>query len=242
MELVDGYTISDLIAEQGPLPVPWVAGIGAQVAAVLAMAHERGIILRDIKPHNVMLTGDGTAKVLDFGVAGILNQRITGPGVAVGTLAKMAPEQLRSLPATPRTDLYSVGCLLYGMLSGEPVFVATSPAGLIRMHLEQAPMQLHRGDLHPWLQVLVWQLLEKDPARRPADALETYDRLLPYAEPPGPLGAIEPAGSRSGMLLHSRLLVHPRLVDQLHGAAAATDQGQRIACGSGQPVMSVASF
>ena len=87
MELVDGYTISDLIAEQGPLPVPWVAGIGAQVAAVLAMAHERGIILRDIKPHNVMLTGDGTAKVLDFGVAGILNQRITGPGVAVGTLA-----------------------------------------------------------------------------------------------------------------------------------------------------------
>jgi serine/threonine protein kinase len=207
MELVDGYTISDLIAEQGPLPVSWVAGIGAQVAAVLAMAHGRGIIHRDIKPHNVMLTGDGTAKILDFGVAGILDQRITGTGVAVGTLAYMAPEQLRSLPATPRTDLYSLGCLLYEMLSGEPVFVATSPAGLIRMHLEQAPMPLHRDDLHPWLQALVWQLLEKDPARRPADALETYDRLLPYVEPPGPLGDIDPAGSRSGMQLYSRLLV-----------------------------------
>jgi hypothetical protein len=125
-------------------------------------------------------------------VAGILDQRITGTGVAVGTLAYMAPEQLRSLPVTPRTDLYSLGCLLYEMLSGEPVFVATSPAGLIRMHLEQAPMPLHRDDLHPWLQALVWQLLEKDPARRPADALETYDRLLPYVEQPGPLGDIDP--------------------------------------------------
>jgi serine/threonine protein kinase len=207
MELVDGYTISDLIAEQGPLPVPWVAGIGAQVAAVLAMAHERGIIHRDIKPQNVMLIRDGTAKVLDFGVAGLLNQRMTSTGVAVGTLAYMAPEQLRSLPATPRTDLYTLGCLLYEMLSGEPVFVAPSPAGLIRKHLEQAPMPLHRDDLHPWLEALVWQLLEKDPARRPADALETYDRLLPYVEPPGPLGDIDPAGSGSGMQLYSRLLV-----------------------------------
>src|ERR1022692_1045267 len=74
-----------------------------------------------------------------------------------------------------------------------------------RTQLLAAPQP--RGDLHPWLQVLVWQLLEKDPARRPADALETYDRLLPYVEPPGPLGDIDPAGSGSGMQLYSRLLV-----------------------------------
>jgi serine/threonine protein kinase len=208
MELVDGYTISDLIAEQGPLPVPWVAGIGAQVAAVLAMAHERGIIHRDIKPQNVMLTGDGTAKILDFGVAGIVNQRMTSTGVAVGTPAYMAPEQIHSLPATPRTDLYTLGCLLYEMLAGEPVFAATSPAGLMRKHLEQAPAPLHRDDLPPWLETLVRQLLEKDPARRPADAREAYDRLLPYVERPGPLGDINPAAvSRSGMGLYSLLLV-----------------------------------
>jgi len=207
MELVDGCTISDLIAEHGPLSAGWVAGIGAQVAAVLAVAHECGIIHRDIKPHNVMLTRDGTAKILDFGVAGLLNQPITISGATVGTPAYMAPEQLHSLPATPRTDLYALGCLLYEMLAGEPVFAATSPAGLMRQHLEQAPAPLHRDDLPPWLEALVRQLLEKDPARRPADARETYDRLLPYVERLGPLGDLDPAaGSLSGMRLYSLLL------------------------------------
>jgi hypothetical protein len=92
-----GYTIGDVIAEQGPLPVPWVAAIGAQVAAVLAVAHEREIIHRDVKPQNVMLARDGTVKVLDFGVAGIISHRITRTGVAVGTPAYMAPEQAYNL-------------------------------------------------------------------------------------------------------------------------------------------------
>jgi hypothetical protein len=217
MELIEGCTIGDLIAEQGPLPVPWVAAIGAQVAAVLAVAHERGVIHRDIKPQNVMLTGDGTAKILDFGVAGIVNQRITSTGIAVGTPAYMAPEQLNNLPATPRTDLYALGCLLYEMLSGEPVFSATSPAALMRMHLEQAPAPLHRGDLDAPLVQLVWQLLQKDPAWRPSGAREAYDRLLPYVRQPGPLGDINPAGSgASGMQLYASLLV--RLRDPALGA------------------------
>jgi hypothetical protein len=208
MELVDGLTISDLIAEHGPLPVPWAAGIGAQVAGVLAEAHERGIVHRDIKPQNVMLTRNGTAKILDFGVAGLLNQRITSTGVAVGTPAYMAPEQLHSLPATPRTDLYALGCLLYEMLAGQPVFTSTSPAGLMRQHLEEAPARLPRGDVHPALEGLVRQLLEKDPARRPADAQETFERLLPYVEPAGPLGDINPAAARrSGVHLYALLLV-----------------------------------
>jgi serine/threonine protein kinase len=82
MELVDGCTIGDLIAEQGPLPVGWAAGIADQVAAVLVIAHQREILHRDIKPQNVMLTRDGTAKVLDFGVAGIISQR-GGRGQAI---------------------------------------------------------------------------------------------------------------------------------------------------------------
>jgi hypothetical protein len=208
MELIEGGTVSDLIAEHGPLPVPWVAGIGGQVAAVLAAAHDRGIIHRDIKPQNVMLTQDGTAKILDFGVAGVVNQRITSTGAAVGTLAYMAPEQLDSLPATPRTDLYTLGCLLYEMLSGGPVFAATSPAGLMRKHLEQAPEPLSRDDADPWLRALVQQMLEKDPARRPADAREVYDRLLPYVQQVRPLGDIDPAAAgRSGQRLYSVLQV-----------------------------------
>jgi hypothetical protein len=206
MELVDGYTIGDLIAEQGPLPVPWVAAIGAQVAAVLAFAHDREIIHRDIKPQNIMLMRDGTVKVLDFGVAGIISQRITATGSTVGTPAYMAPEQTYNLPATPRTDLYALGCLLYEMLSGEPVFTATSPAALMRMHLEQAPAPLRRPDLATALAALVWQLLEKDPARRPSGAPETCDRLLPHIGPPGPLGDINPATTRDGAM---RLYAQP---------------------------------
>ncbi len=207
MELVDGCTIGDLVAEQGPLPVGWAAGIAGQVAAVLAIAHQREIIHRDIKPQNVMLTRDGTAKVLDFGVAGIISQRITSTGVAVGTPGYMAPEQLHNLPATPRTDLYALGCLLYEMLAGEPVFAATSPAALIRMHLEQAPPPLRRRDVPPRLQALLWQLLDKDPARRPPNARQVYDLLLPFVTPAGPLGDIDPgAWSRTGMQLYARLL------------------------------------
>ena len=109
MELVDGCTVADLVAEQGPLPVAWAAGIAGQVAAVLAAAHQRGIIHRDIKPQNVMVTQDGAVKVLDFGVAGIVSQRLTSTGVAVGTPGYIAPEQLYNLPATPQADLYALG-------------------------------------------------------------------------------------------------------------------------------------
>ena len=211
MELIDGCTLGDLIAEQGPLPVAWAAAIAAQVAAVLAAAHERGVVHRDIKPQNVMLTADGTAKILDFGVAGIDSQRITSTGISVGTPAYMAPEQLSNMPSTPRTDLYALGCLLYEMLSGEPVFTGTSPAALIRMHMEQAPAPLRRGDLDTALVQLVWQLLQKDPAWRPSGAREVYDRLLPYVRSPGPLGDINPAAaSASGMQLYSQLLARLR--------------------------------
>lgn len=211
MELVEGCTLGDLIAEQGPLPIAWVAAIGAQIAAVLAVAHERDVIHRDIKPQNVMVTSDGTAKILDFGVAGIVSQRITSTGVSVGTPAYMAPEQLNNQPATWRTDLYALGCLLYEMLSGEPVFNATSPAALMRMHLEQAPTPLRRGDADMGLVQLVWQLLHKEPAWRPSGAREVYDRLLPYVRAPGPLGDVNPsAGAESGIQLYSRLLVRLR--------------------------------
>jgi Protein kinase domain len=222
MEIVDGFTIGDLIAEHGPLPVAWVAAIGAQVASVLAAAHDRGVIHRDIKPQNVMLTPDGAAKVLDFGVASLLGQRITSTGAAVGTLAYMAPEQLHNLPVTARTDLYALGCLLYEMLAGEPVFTAASPAGLMRLHLDAAPAPVRRPDLPPALDGLVRQLLEKDPVRRPPDAWETLNRLLPYVVPPGSLGEINPsAGRPGGMATYSLLMA------QLRGAVPAATPARR---------------
>jgi serine/threonine protein kinase len=212
LELITGRTLGDLMAEEGPLPVPWAAGIAAQVAAVLAAAHQGGLVHRDVKPQNVMLTGDGAVKVLDFGVAALVDQstisRITRTGQPIGTPAYMAPEQLRGRSATARTDLYALGCVLYEMLAGDGVFNAASPAELMHLQLEQAPAPLRRDDLHPELHDLVRQLLEKDPARRPADARETYDRLMPHVLPPGPLGDIDLTDERQADAhLYSRALV-----------------------------------
>jgi hypothetical protein len=136
--------------------------------------------------------------------------------VTVGTPGFIAPEQLHGLPATPQTDLYGLGCLLYEMLAGEPVFTASSPAGLIRMHLDQAPPPLRRRDVPPQLEWLLQQLLAKNPAHRPADARQAYDLLLPFVEPPGPLGDIDPGASRgAGLLLYAHLLA------RLSGAGAS---------------------
>ncbi|GII53425.1 hypothetical protein Pth03_18140 [Planotetraspora thailandica] len=212
LELIEGCTLGDLVAEEGALPVAWAAGIAAQMAAVLASAHGRRFVHRDVKPQNVMLTRDGTVKVLDFGVAAVLDEagvtRITSTGETIGTLAYMAPEQLHSKDATPSTDLYALGCVLYELLAGRPAFEATSPGALIHKHLLDTPAPLGREDVPPELEALVMQLLEKEPERRPSGARETYDRLLPHVTQPKPLGDVDPdAAGRSGMLLYSRVLV-----------------------------------
>jgi eukaryotic-like serine/threonine-protein kinase len=110
---------------------------------VLAAAHEQGLIHRDVKPRNIMLTGDGTVKVLDFRVSSLVDQdttfRITRTGQPIGTPAYMAPEQLRGRTAMARTDLYALGCVLYERLADNPVFEAASPAELMHLQLEWAP-------------------------------------------------------------------------------------------------------
>lgn len=233
MELVSGCTVGDLVAEQGPLPLAWAAGIAAQVTAVLTVAHQRGILHRDIKPQNVMLTTDGTVKVLDFGIARVPSQRLTSTGVIIGTPGYIAPEQLHNLPATPQSDLYALGCLLYEMLAGRPVFAATSPAGLIRMHVEDPPPPLHRSDVPPHLASLLWQLLAKDPAARPPSARQVYDLLLPYVWPPGPLGDIDPAlGDLTGAHLYPRLLAKLVAAQPWPQAQPATRRERRTAGGT----------
>lgn len=219
MELVDGCTVADLVAEQGPLPVPWAAAIAAQVCSVLAVAHGRSLVHRDIKPQNLMVTRDATVKVLDFGVATVLDAagvvRITRTGEIVGTPAYMAPEQLRNERATPRTDLYALGCVVYEMLAGNPVFTATSPHALGYKHLEEEPAPLYRADVPPDLEELVRRLLAKDPRQRPADARETYERLLGFVQRAHPLGEIAPAAAGpTGMHLHARVLTRLAGADQ----------------------------
>jgi len=226
MELVEGRSLDALVKTHGPLPVGWSAAIAAQVCAVLAIAHERGLVHRDIKPQNLMLTRDGTVKVLDFGVATVLEggpglTRITHTGAAIGTPAYMAPEQLRGEQTSPRTDLYALGCVLYEMLSGGPVFTATTAPAIIAKHLQETPAPLQRTDLPSELHWLVRQLLAKDPAQRPGSAREVYERLLPHVGQATPLGDIDPVG-RSSSAIHG----YARILAQLVGTVPPTPAPQ----------------
>lgn len=182
IQFIDGVTIADLLGEHGPLPVPWAAAIAAQAAAVLSAAHALSICHRDLKPTNLMLCPDGCVKVLDFGLA-VLREadmlQFTRAGQLVGTPAYMAPEQIRTGVAEPRSDLYALGCVLHEMLTGQQLFTGPTAYVVFDKQVKQRPPSV--PDLPPELDLLLLQLLEKEAEHRPADANELFDRLQPFA-------------------------------------------------------------
>ncbi len=186
MEHVAGMTLADLIAEVVPIPIPWAAAIGAQICAVLACAHAQSLVHRDIKPSNVMVGPDGSVKVLDFGIAAGLTpgefSQITRSGEMPGTASYMAPEVTEGNPAEPASDLYSVGCLLYEMVTGGRVFADPHPVAEIEGHLTRQPDTLRsaRPEAPAELDGLVLELLAKTPSERPRDASEVCSRLVPF--------------------------------------------------------------
>ncbi|GAA1895439.1 DEAD/DEAH box helicase [Streptomyces sodiiphilus] len=196
MELLDGSPLADLIDEEPQLPVSWAAAIGAQLAAGLAAAHTAGVVHRDLKPANVMLTRDGTVKVLDFGMGSIVDDpdqtQLTSTGVSVGTARYMAPEQFRAERVSAAADLYALGCILYELLLGRPPFSARTPYELAEQHQHQRPPQLTlvRPDLPAGLVRLVHRLLEKDTDLRPENALLVREALLPLALEPDDTAAL----------------------------------------------------
>lgn len=190
MQLVDGHDLGEVLATRGALPVDWAVAVGAQVAAVLAAAHAVSLVHRDLKPRNVMLSRGGTVRVLDFGVAALLDPeitRVTAVGETVGSPAYMAPEQIVSGTASPRTDLYALGCVLHEMLAGAEVFGGPTPAAQMYAHLERTPVPLRdlRPDVPAPVERLVLDLLAKDPETRPRGADEVYRRLAPLLPGPG---------------------------------------------------------
>ncbi|MFE0153217.1 serine/threonine-protein kinase [Nonomuraea sp. NPDC059007] len=185
MEYVDGHTVADLISEHSPLPISWTALIGAQVCAVLTAAHRVGLLHRDIKPANLVVCPNGSVKVIDFGIATSLGAKefsqITESGQIPGTARYMAPELVDGEQASPASDLYTVGCLLYELLAGARPFASRDVIVEITRHRGDEPPSIERPDLPTGLEALTRRLLAKTPDGRPADAEETFVELLPFA-------------------------------------------------------------
>ena len=168
MPLYRGKTLKQLLVNDGPLPVPQALGIARQLAAGLSHAHAAGIVHRDLKPANVMLLPDGTAKILDFGLARTQDVSQTKSEVTLGTVSYMAPEQIRGAKVDARTDLWSLGVILYETLAGERPFTGDREAAVAHaiLHSDPKPLPALRPELPPAVQELVRSLLQKDTSVR----------------------------------------------------------------------------
>ncbi len=218
MEWVEGPTLASLIRERGPLPVPLACELGAQIASALAYAHGRGLIHRDVKPHNILLKAEGgrwEAKLADFGLAKVLSATsLTLTQEVFGTPQYVAPEVVRGERVTPAADLYSLGVVLFEMLTGQTPFAGENPAEVAFKHLSASPPPPSKFNpqVPPLLDRLVLQLLAKNPAERPTRAGEVVTALEALARPDrvptARIGARRPAGPVVGY--RSRTAAPPR--------------------------------
>jgi serine/threonine-protein kinase len=177
MELVVGESVHGLISRVGPLPVEETARIARGILSAIAHAHDRGLIHRDVKPANVIMDESSLdPKVADFGIAKGLEDTggLTRTSGLIGTAAYLSPEQVSGRPATPASDLYAVGCLLYACLSGDPPFGGATPVAVAMRHLHDRvpPLRDRRPDVPPDFEAVINRALEKDPARRFGSASE----------------------------------------------------------------------
>jgi LysM repeat protein len=184
MEYVEGQTLADLILSQGPLPIEQAVSIARSVAAGLDGAQRLGVVHRDIKPQNIMVSHDGAVKVTDFGIARAAGQTsMTATGVFLGTPSYMAPEVSTSGQADTRSDIYSLGVVLFEMLTGKVPFSAGTPWAVIRQHERTTPPSLSefRPDVPAWLAGVYETCLAKRPRERYRTA---HDLFLALSETP----------------------------------------------------------
>ncbi len=174
MEYLDGRTLKELLVRNGPTPIPIAIDYARQILGALSFAHRNGIIHRDIKPHNIVVGGDGRLKVTDFGIARSGASQMTEAGSIVGTAQYLSPEQARGAPVDPRSDLYSLGIVLYEMLTGHVPFTGDTPVEIAMKHLSQVPEPPSklRPDVPHDLDAVVMRALAKDPDQRYASAEE----------------------------------------------------------------------
>jgi len=208
LQYIDGVTVADLLAEHGPVPVPWACAVAAQACAVLSAAHALSIYHRDLKPTNLMLAPDGSVTVLDFGLAMLREADVaqfTRAGQILGTPAYMAPEQIQRGIAGPPSDLYALGCVLHELLTGRPLFAGPTAFAVFEKQVREEPPDV--AGVPDGLASLLRDVLRKDPADRPVDAAALYERLQPFAADLPPLpGFLAPASTPSPTRMYARML------------------------------------
>jgi eukaryotic-like serine/threonine-protein kinase len=203
LELLEGRTLRERLLEEGRLPWQEAVEIAVQVAAALGAAHaqEPPIVHRDLKPENVMLLPEGRVKVMDFGIAKVLQAMRKTSTHSVGTLQYMSPEQIDAAAVDARSDLYALGLILYEMLAGRPPFESASPRELLNLQCTAPAPPLPdeaRAGLPRGIERLLSALLEKSPADRPAGAGEVLAALEPLSA-----AELPPPASRAHAALNS---------------------------------------
>ena len=188
MEYVDGRSLSEILRAEGPLHPDRVADIGADVAAALGFAHRSGVVHRDVKPGNVLLTQAGQVKVADFGIARAItassDDNLTQVGTVMGTATYFSPEQARGEPVDPRSDIYSLGCVLYELVLGRPPFAGDSPVAIAYKHVHESPIpprQLNI-ELPEAIEAIILKCLAKNPVNRYPSAEDLRADLRRFRE------------------------------------------------------------
>jgi serine/threonine-protein kinase len=168
MEYLDGRSLKEIVVARGPLPISDAIEATRQVLTALRFAHRKGVVHRDIKPHNVMADADGRLKVTDFGIARAGVSQMTEAGSIIGTAQYLSPEQARGAAVDQRSDLYSIGVVLYEMLTGQVPFTGESPVEIAMKHLSDTPRppSLLRPEIPPDLDMVVLRALAKNPEDR----------------------------------------------------------------------------
>jgi serine/threonine-protein kinase len=229
MELIDGRSVAQVLAEQGRFARDPAVAIIDQVLAALAAAHAEGFVHRDVKPSNILLAADGTVKLADFGIAKAVldaTEGITRTGEMMGTPKYLSPEQVSGQAATPRSDLYSVGVVLYEMLAGVAPFAGETSVATAVAHLQQPVPSLaaRRPDLDPGLVAVVERALEKDPADRFPDAGAMRSALVQHVD--SPTVPLDAASTGPTTALTSEIVPEPTAL-----AEPVTPNGRRGARG-----------
>ncbi|MGQ0680355.1 MAG: protein kinase domain-containing protein [Actinomycetota bacterium] len=206
MEYVEGRTLQQILADDGPMRPDAAAQVGAEIALALAEAHKKGLVHRDVKPGNIMIAESGLVKVMDFGIAkAATSAELTQVGSILGTVAYLSPEQARGDQVDGRSDIYALGALMYQMLTGRAPFAAQTLVEMLNKLNNQVPTSpsLLNPAVSPALEGVVMKALAKDPARRHQEGGELAEQLLLSltSDPPSRAVNVPPAGVRADRTL-----------------------------------------